>query len=715
MISRTARKMLGRHFFLTKALTTITLLVAFTSVYVEALTPEAVGVLNSQNIGPVYATENSYNSTQKCVDGLMKLLLDETTKLLPALDATGKPASGFFSGNVVWLGAFEQCRAIDGMQYCLVDMKSTVRPNTSVTIRWGLCAVDECSEADVASVLQDLIQGILQIKWINVTESSVHCARDPPKPYNTGFYVMIAICAVLGFLMLFGWVVDIILNCAPSDPHPMIHKTKHARTFQDDASTEYTPLLRNTPDVAVVNVKGCTGHQCMNTDFLVELLFCFAVNKNLQKLLSTKQSEKAIGCLHGLRVISMSWVILGHTFLWPAITMLVDDWVQVLEMINTFSFQVLLNGTYSVDTFFVLSGLLVGYLVFFQLDKEDGQLPWFQYYFHRYWRLTPTMLFTILFWMYIRPWLGQGPVWYMTTYTAPCEKYWWTNILYINNFYPTNSMEGCIMWTWYLANDMQFYWISPILILAMYKSVSLGIISLSAVLGGSLMTTIALYAYFDFPSVMMAPGAGGVGAPAGLTPHGPNNFDIVYIKPYCRIAPYLTGLALGFLLQKRRHLTISLPYMVSIAGWLFSTVVAMAVIYGMYPSISNGHVQSNAEIILNGSFSRFAWSLSVGWVVFACRYNLAGPINDILSWDFWIPLSRLTYTAYLFHPIVLDVLVFNFMTPFHYTINIIAYLFVGVLFMTYGVSAIVFLAVEMPMANLEQLIRGRIEKLKKDK
>lgn len=36
-----------------------------------------------------------------------------------------------------------------------------------------------------------------------------------------------------------------------------------------------------------------------------------------------------------------------------------------------------------------------------------------------------------------------------------CEKYWWRNILYINNWYPLQ--EFCMIWSWYLANDMQFY------------------------------------------------------------------------------------------------------------------------------------------------------------------------------------------------------------------------------------------------------------------
>lgn len=44
-----------------------------------------------------------------------------------------------------------------------------------------------------------------------------------------------------------------------------------------------------------------------------------------------------------------------------------------------------------------------------------------------------------------------------------CNKYWWRNFLYINNL--TEIKEMCIGWTWYLANDMQFYIFAVVLLL----------------------------------------------------------------------------------------------------------------------------------------------------------------------------------------------------------------------------------------------------------
>nr|XP_006815026.1 PREDICTED: nose resistant to fluoxetine protein 6-like [Saccoglossus kowalevskii] len=318
-------------------------------------------------------------------------------------------------------------------------------------------------------------------------------------------------------------------------------------------------------------------------------------------------------------------------------------------------------------------------------------------------------MFTMLFYMYAEPWLGQGPVWYSITNKKMCEDYWWTNILYINNFYPVNNIQGCIPWVWYLANDMQFHWISPLIILPMYKKPWFGIGMLAQFLLASVIVTGVLIGYFDLSGALFTGGA------VNLIPTDqPNFFDIVYTKPYCRIAPYLTGMALGFFMQRNKNIQIRNRNLISILGWVAATAIAVSVVYGLYRT-SHGYELSTAEEIIYGSLSRFAWSISVAWVVFACHYGMAGLANTILSWPFWIPLSRLTYSAYLFHPIVLDVLVFNFAVPFHYTFNIIVFLFLGVTLMSYGVAALAFLAVELPMANIEKVIEDRINKIKKEK
>ena len=49
----------------------------------------------------------------------------------------------------------------------------------------------------------------------------------------------------------------------------------------------------------------------------LKALVAFSVYTNGSKLLSTSQPAGSITCIHGIRFLSMTWVVLGHGFLYP--------------------------------------------------------------------------------------------------------------------------------------------------------------------------------------------------------------------------------------------------------------------------------------------------------------------------------------------------------------------------------------------------------------
>ena len=63
-------------------------------------------------------------------------------------------------------------------------------------------------------------------------------------------------------------------------------------------------------------------------------------------------------------------------------------------------------------------------------------------------RLTPSLLFTMMLWNNILPLLITGPsamfVRNPKVWRTSCNDYWWTNVLYINNFYPKHMMQEVI-------------------------------------------------------------------------------------------------------------------------------------------------------------------------------------------------------------------------------------------------------------------------------
>ena len=74
------------------------------------------------------------------------------------------------------------------------------------------------------------------------------------------------------------------------------------------------------------------------------------------------------------------------------------------------------------------------------------------FYLRRLVRLIPFNLFMIMFGMFIIPNIGGGPIWYTydSQVVAQCRKYWWTNALFINNFYPAKFEDKCMGWNWFI-------------------------------------------------------------------------------------------------------------------------------------------------------------------------------------------------------------------------------------------------------------------------
>lgn len=95
-------------------------------------------------------------------------------------------------------------------------------------------------------------------------------------------------------------------------------------------------------------------------------------------------------------------------------------------------------------------------------------------------------------------------------------------------------------------------------------------------------------------------------------------------------------------------------------GWFTSTFCLLWLIYGLYEvelSPINGAAYS--------SLSHSAWAMSLAWIVVACSCGYGGYVNKFLSAPCIYPFSRVTYCAYLVHPIVIRVLALNSDAPLH--------------------------------------------------
>lgn len=97
-----------------------------------------------------------------------------------------------------------------------------------------------------------------------------------------------------------------------------------------------------------------------------------------------------------------------------------------------------------------------------------------------------------------------------------------------------------------------------------------------------------------------------------------------------------------------------------ITGWSLSTGTLLWLLYGLF-KVELSQLAAAAF----SSLSHTAWAASLAWVIIACSTGNGGFLNKMLSATWWYPFSRVTYCAYLVHPLVIRAFVLNSDSPIH--------------------------------------------------
>ncbi|GFR70558.1 nose resistant to fluoxetine protein 6-like [Elysia marginata] len=669
---------------------------------------------------------NSLNINPQCLADVSAFAqhLNPTTLTEWALrmaDATGKPSAGILSGRFLFFGDFDECRAINANytqftpnvherkfkgQFCTTKYRINFPGiNPDGNYYWGLCLPDSCSDGEAVQ-LGNYALGLYNISIVQFEFATCHLRTVPWTARAIGVTTMLA---VIVFLVILGTAVDILFIQWPKwqsnaleedlgvgfDGLPIYRPLSLPGRGEEALNSHISgvdndPLIVNgnrTPDITVT-----ASNQ---PSYLVRILAAFSAWTNAEKLLSTKQPPGALSCVNGLRVISINWVVLGHVLL--ILTIFGDNiGAYSQKALKRWSFQAIINATFSVDTFFVLSGLLVTYLTLCEMKRNAGKINWVMFYVHRYLRLTPVYMICLGIWVSLMPYLVDGPIFPQKTGVEKdhCKNTWWGNLLYVQNlvkFKPTY----CFQWAWYLAVDMQFYVISPLIILPLYYRPKLGYFIMALFF---LMTTITPFVLSEtryYPAASLGKIKG------HPVPRGDENYDL-YISPYCRMGPYLAGMLCGYALYYMDGRRVRLHRALVVLGWVASAAIALTVLYGL-KDYFNGKEMSLHLAATYNALSRTAWGVSVAWVIFSCSTGYGGVVNTFLSWSVWVPLSRLTYVVYLIHIIVIIVWGATSRSPFYIDDMTIVYLYLATLMATYALAFVFSLLFESPVMALEKL------------
>lgn len=66
-----------------------------------------------------------------------------------------------------------------------------------------------------------------------------------------------------------------------------------------------------------------------------EFLACFSPARNCRKLFMTQTSSSGndeLSCVHGIRVLTICWIIMGHTLDWNNLNVYRKRWLKFIEI-----------------------------------------------------------------------------------------------------------------------------------------------------------------------------------------------------------------------------------------------------------------------------------------------------------------------------------------------------------------------------------------------
>ena len=156
--------------------------------------------------------------------------------------------------------------------------------------------------------------------------------------------------------------------------------------------------------------------------------------------------------IDGVRAIAVLWVLLFHCWFFQSPHWTNGISVPMFDVINSSAgWTWLKEGQFGVDFFFVISGFLIGTILFKELARTDT-LNLKRFYARRFLRLIPVYVAA----MAIGYFCGLK-----NAETA------WANLLYVNNFLPIDQQY--MGWCWSLAIEEQFYCVAPLLLLFAWK------------------------------------------------------------------------------------------------------------------------------------------------------------------------------------------------------------------------------------------------------
>ncbi|CAG9806050.1 unnamed protein product [Chironomus riparius] len=580
-------------------------------------------------------------------------------------DTWAKIQAGYLSGNTINIGDFDSCvkfehpitssRIYKG-QHCLVGISalsnSTLEADrTDLSLKHlakffksngivstnGFCMPASCS---VAKIIQFLNQNILNENDLGAVGAQ---CRDMSVHLEPLDYFAIVLFSLFALLIIASTTYELI-----------ILKSKHSEPNK--------------------------------------LLASFSVYSNGYKLFEiTKiKSPSSINCLHGLRAMSIFWIILGHriTNQYP--------WgnpkdFQAFILGKSIATGIINAHTLAVDTFFVMGALLMTWSTLKDCEKKQLNIP--RMIWRRYIRYTPVYSALILAVVSFSKVILQGPF-YIEELRASCVKNWWMTLLHVLNYLQQKDM--CLNHGWYLSADFQLFIISPFIILMIHKYGKKFLLIPAVLFLATIIYIISISMVLDI--AMPAPSA------------SQNYVDFIYFPTHSRAGPWFVGIILGYYLFTIQRKKVDINKFLNGFMWIFTLTVLFSIVFLQLGFSSSTDVIQRGYHITFLALHRNLWAIALCWIIFACQnLKTGGIIRWFLSLPQWQPISRMGLSMYLIGAVYQVMSILNQRVPLYLNFWQLVPILLSDVFMIMILSTITYLAFEAPTLIIEDYIYKKIK------
>ncbi len=355
----------------------------------------------------------------------------------------------------------------------------------------------------------------------------------------------------------------------------------------------------------------------------------------------------------GVRAVGIILVIIAHLFYFHSPFFTLND--KTLEI---YSFGSFFRPDLALEMFFVISGFLIGSILFSE-HKKTSRISFRSFYLKRFFRLMPvyvvSIILGVLFYLSLK---NSNPEFHSQINTQISNL--WTNFLYVNNFV---SVENQFMaWTWSLAVEEQFYFIVPLFILFLLRKVRHRVYLFFFLL--ILSSVIRFFIVYKYNLQMIS---GGLEI---ADDKWRQSFNLLYDNLYTRYGGLLIGVFGSYLsVFYKKRVSVFFKSFVSTFFYYLCLFILVSIFFKLdYFYFIRFGPDGSEMIVENLSFyekvyycfvvstSRNIFAFCVMYVVFYLMFSRFSEKNFLykfLSSKSLFTVSQLSYASYLIHPLII--------------------------------------------------------------